>query len=84
MSGRDHIGGGIVGGLGRLTLMLGALRPEGIGAWGPTREGMFTAGWAGTVPARLMAVAFPGLGWSASVFLKVWEGGASAVRETMF
>ena len=64
--------------------MLGAFSPEGIGALGPRREGIDTPGWVGTLPARLMEVTLPGLGASASVFLKVWEGGASAVRETMF
>ena len=75
---------GGLGILGILTLMLGAFNPEGIGAFGPTSEGIPKAGWEGTLPARLIAVAFPGLVCSASDFLKVWEGGASAVREMMF
>ena len=40
MDQHNHMGGGMLGGLGRLTLMLGALRPEGIGALGPTNDGI--------------------------------------------
>lgn len=78
----NHIVGGMLGGFGRFTLMLGALRVLGRGALGPTRDGIVTAGWVGIVPGRLIVVAFPGL--ASSVFLKVWDGGASAVREIMF
>jgi len=36
------------------------------------------------VPGLLIVVAFPGLATSLSLFLKVCEGGASAVSEMMF
>ncbi len=40
----NHIVGGMLGGFGRFTLMLGALRVLGRGALGPTRDGIVTAG----------------------------------------
>jgi hypothetical protein len=36
------------------------------------------------VPGRLIVVAFPGLLVSVSLFLDVWEGGASAVKDIIF
>jgi hypothetical protein len=67
--------------------MLGAFRFEGSGPVGATKLGCSifnVGGWLGTCPGRLMEVAFPGFLVSASVFLNVWEGGASAVRDTIF
>ena len=57
----DHIGGGIVGGLGMFTEMFGAFKPVGRGALGPTSDGIGILGWVGTFPGRFMAVALPGL-----------------------
>ena len=65
--------------------MFGALRLVGRGALDATKDGMTEmGGWVGMVPGLLMEVALPGLFVSVSFFLKVWEGGASAVREMMF
>ena len=65
--------------------MFGAFKLLGSGAFEGTKEGIpVIGGWTGIVPGLLIFVAFPGLATSLSLFLKVWEGGASAVREIMF
>ena len=74
----------MLGGFGSFTLMFGAFRLVGSGAFCPTSEGIVTGGCVGTFPGRAIEVAFPGLLVSVSVFLNVCEGGASAVREMMF
>lgn len=80
--------GGNWGGFGRLILMLGAFKFDGSGPVGGTKTGWLSifsvGGWVGTWPGRLMDTAFPGFFTYVSVFLKVCEGGASAVSETMF
>lgn len=73
------------GGFGKFTLIFGAFRLLGSGAFEATKEGIpVIGGCTGIVPGLLMVVAFPGLATSLSLFLKVCEGGASAVREIMF
>jgi hypothetical protein len=62
--------------------MLGAFSVLGRGALGATSEGIDIGGWLGIVPGRFIVVAFPG--FASSLFLKVCEGGASAVSEMMF
>jgi len=61
---------------------------KGKGPLGATNVGWFSifkdGAWVGTCPGLLIDVAFPGLLLSLSVFLKVWDGGASAVKEMIF
>ncbi len=68
--------------------MFGAFRFVGRGPVGATKVGCVSifndGGWFGTWPGRVIEVAFPGFLVSVSVFLKVWEGGASAVSDTIF
>ena len=64
--------------------MFGAFNPVGIGAFGPNSEGIDIPGWVGTLPGLFIDVTFPGFCTSVSVFLKVCEGGASAVSEMIF
>lgn len=73
------------GGFGKLILIFGAFKLLGRGAFEGTKEGIpVIGGCTGIVPGLLIVVAFPGLLTSLSLFLKVWEGGASAVSEIMF
>ncbi len=61
-------------------LIFGALRFDGSGPVGGTRDGWFyifnVGGWVGTWPGLLIDVAFPGFLDYVSVFLNVCEGGA--------
>lgn len=73
------------GGFGKLILIFGAFRLLGRGAFEGTNEGIpVIGGCTGIVPGRFIVVAFPGLLTSLSLFLNVWDGGASAVREMIF
>lgn len=57
-----------------------------VGGTNPGCSGsLILGGWVGTLLGLEIEVAFPGLlAVSTSVLLWVWEGGASAVRETIF
>jgi len=78
-------GGGIFGGLGKLILMFGAFKLLGRGAFEGTKDGIpVIGGCTGIVPGLFIVVALPGLLVSVSLFLNVWEGGASAVRDIIF
>lgn len=67
--------------------MFGAFKFEGRGPVGGTNDGgsiFKVEGCVGICPGLLIDVAFPGFLASVSVFLKVCEGGASAVKDTIF